>query len=1130
MSLRPLFPAVWQVVSRLHSLRAELPDLGKSSRAWRAVLGAWLFFPTAIAFAIDFGNTPRGVPHQSSDGAWYVTAEAGGANAGGTLVRVTLEPRSGRVLHAFAATGDGSGPRGELLEVTVSGKLYLYGITQKGGTHGKGTIYRIQRDGTDYSVVHSFAGGAGGANPRAGLTQTADGQLWGTCFAEGANGGGTVFRLQPDGSEFTVAHAFGAAKDGKGPEGRLLLLADAGFYGTTSQGGARGGGTVFTIGRDGSGYQLLCEFDDIGSGSKEPVYPRATLLAFWDGYLYSTSMAGGVHAVGTVFRVRPDGSSLQVVHHFLSDPNFAYPTAGLIVGPGDWLYGCTTNHGTNRAGTVFALLTPHWVHHELYSLKSAGVGAYADTTPALGYDERIYFVARERGPFGGGSLASISPWERSAEVVWPFGRVVPVLAKAAAAVSGSLNQPLSLLFDTQAFSYPDATVKLTYVFSGLPDGISYSTETNRFTGTPTKVGTFTVTVTAYDPAAPSDTASTTLTFTIGLQAQTISFAALPDRTVDDPPFDVSATASSGLPVTFTIDSGPATLSGNRVTLTGAGTVVVSAHQAGSAQYSPASVQRSFQVAPLPASVTLSNLIHRHDGTPKQVTVHTVPAGLNTTITYNGSATAPASAGMYSVQAVINDNRYSGSATATLTIHEASIASGTYWGPVTGVPGRSVALVRADGTGLVLVTTDTPEVAYVAAIHPRGDGAFDASSTRFSPSAQSGPTLQGSLASASLRGALVGTNVGFDLSQTPAGSGADACYKLLGLGTAKADAYLVTTRDGRAFVLCIEPTDLSWGEGTVRPDGTFAIATNRGAQLTGVINPANGQISASLTRSSSAAATLLAGLNDELSFSQRFINISTRGYVGTGDNVLIAGFFIHGTTAKQVLLRAAGPSLAKYNVTGVLARPKLEIYRGQSLYLENQGWDTAANASAVRQAFSTTGAFAFPEGSEDSAALVTLSPGAYTAIVRGVGETSGIALVEAYEVGATPDEFINVSTRGYVGPNERVLIAGFVVSGNFPKRILARAVGPSLTRFGIATPVADPAFRIMQGNKEVARNDNWEASDPLNTITQQVGAFALTANSKDAAMVITLTPGLYSIVVEGVDGSTGPGLVEVYAVP
>ena len=162
-------------------------------------------------------------------------------------------------------------------------------------------------------------------------------------------------------------------------------------------------------------------------------------------------------------------------------------------------------------------------------------------------------------------------------------------------------------------------------------------------------------------------------------------------------------------------------------------------------------------------------------------------------------------------------------------------------------------------------------------------------------------------------------------------------------------------------------------------------------------------------------------------------------------------------------------------------------------------------------------------------MMALNPGAYTAIVSGVGNTTGVGLVEVYEIDHPEVNLINISTRGQVGTGFNVMIGGFIVNGSGPQQVVIRAIGPSLTNFGVTGALADPTMSLVRisDNATIATNDNWQQA--ANAAAIQSAGFA-PSNPLESAILITLQPGAYTAVVTGVNNGTGVGLVEVYTVP
>ncbi|MBL9190291.1 MAG: DUF1800 family protein [Opitutaceae bacterium] len=263
---------------------------------------------------------------------------------------------------------------------------------------------------------------------------------------------------------------------------------------------------------------------------------------------------------------------------------------------------------------------------------------------------------------------------------------------------------------------------------------------------------------------------------------------------------------------------------------------------------------------------------------------------------------------------------------------------------------------------------------------------------------------------------------------------------------------------------------------------------------------------------------------------RLSNLSVRTSAG-GADILITGFTIGPGPDKTVLVRAVGPTLGVFGVPGTLGDPKLELYSGSTKIAENDNFN-AADAPA----FAAVGAFPLGAGAKDAALVATLAPGSYSAQVTGLGGTSGVALVEVYEVTGGATRLINLSTRAQVGTGANLLIPGITIApGAGTRRLLLRAVGPTLGAFGVPGTLADPKLELYSGSTKIAENDNWgtpvgSAAADAATLAAAFtanGAFALSNGSKDAALLLNLGAGSYSLQVSGVGATTGAALVEVY---
>ncbi len=252
-----------------------------------------------------------------------------------------------------------------------------------------------------------------------------------------------------------------------------------------------------------------------------------------------------------------------------------------------------------------------------------------------------------------------------------------------------------------------------------------------------------------------------------------------------------------------------------------------------------------------------------------------------------------------------------------------------------------------------------------------------------------------------------------------------------------------------------------------------------------------------------------------------LNLSTRGLVSVGDNVLIGGFIVTGPGPKSVVLRALGPSLSGFGLSGVLADPVLKVYNSsRTLIATNDNWQDDIGAAYIVQNGLA------PTNPSESATLQTLAPGAYTVIVNGKDPTPGIGLVELYDLSPLSNsKLVNMSARGSVGTGDSVLISGFIVGEVESATVIVRALGPSLASFGVSGVLSDPTLTIQDANGTViASNDNWQ--DDINAIDVQKNALSL-PNERESAIVLHLPAGAYTAIVRGANGATGNALAEVY---
>ncbi len=267
-------------------------------------------------------------------------------------------------------------------------------------------------------------------------------------------------------------------------------------------------------------------------------------------------------------------------------------------------------------------------------------------------------------------------------------------------------------------------------------------------------------------------------------------------------------------------------------------------------------------------------------------------------------------------------------------------------------------------------------------------------------------------------------------------------------------------------------------------------------------------------------------------AEALANISTRLKVGTGNNVLIGGFIITGSAPKTVIIRAMGPSLTAFGVPGALSDPNLELHnQAGSTIATNDDWRTTQIAGIItaNQRADIQASGLAPTQDVESAILATLSPGNYTAVVRGFGTATGVGLVEVFDLSPdTNGRLANISTRGFVDTADNVMIGGFIVGGEAGSggKVVVRGLGPSLAA-SVGNAMADPTLELHDSNGTVlASNNDWKDSQEV----EIENAGLAPSKPLESAILTTLAPGSFTAILRGKDGSTGTGLIEVYNIP
>jgi trimeric autotransporter adhesin len=597
----------------------------------------------------------------------------------------------------------------------------------------------------------------------------------------------------------------------------------------------------------------------------------------------------------------------------------------------------------------------------------------------------------------------------------------------------------------EAFSYqiPAGGTPTAYLATGLPTGLALNPTTGVITGVPLAAGVFDAEI-----GASND---------LGVGASV--------------PFTLTIRAPA---------SAPAVTSAS----TAAGTVGTAFTYQIAATNSPV----SYNVTDLPSGLALNSTSGVITGTPFAPGVFKVKVSANNA-TGSGSETEVSMtlAAAAGAPVVSSSATASGSSGAVFTYQAAATGSVAAWNASNLPAGLDIDVL----TGLV---SGTPAV----------DGIFNATLTARNATGVSAPyalrlTVAPSLATSAVTSATT-ANI------TP---GAAFTYQI----AAGNSPVSYNASDLPAGLTLNAATGLI--SGTVRVPGTYLIAVSA--------NNASGPGPVTTLTVAVAGADVTAPTN--------LTSIATRARVGTGANVLIAGFAIAGTEPKAVLIRAVGPTLGGFGLTGVLVDPVLELYRAdRSSLAVNDSWDLDGNTAAITATSARVGAFALPGGSTEAVISVTLPPGNYTAQVRGAAGGTGIGLVEVYDAGTGTENsrLSSISSRAEVGVGGNILIAGFVVRGTEPKTILIRGVGPGLNAF-VTGAVANPKLELYRSATLINENDDW--TDPaIATAAARSGTFAIAVGSRDAALLVTLQPGSYTAQVSGVAASTGVALIEVYEVP
>jgi uncharacterized repeat protein (TIGR03803 family) len=415
-------------------------------------------------------------------GSFYGATSQGGLSDGGTVYKVRSDGTGFQRLHSFAGgTNDGFSPAASLI---LDGSGNLYGTTTQGGASNAGTVFTLRSDGSDFRVLHSFAGGASdGEFPYASLTLDGSGSLYGTTSAGGSFNLGTVFRLKTNGGGFRLIHAFaGGAGDGRFPRASLLLDDSGNLYGTTPYGGQPpiflpigetydGSGTVFRIKTDGAGFQLLHAFTfDVTGVAPLPdgESPSGSVTSDGAGNLYGMTAFGGSSSGGTVFKMKMDGTSFQILHSFAGGASDGRePYDSLVLDRSGNLYGVTQGEGVPGLQTIFKIRTDATGYQVLHTFVDANDGYTPSGSLILDGSETLFGTMVGGGSSYSGTLFSIRTDGSLFQALYSFAGFMSDAGSPSAAVIPDGSGYLYGTAQYGGFSYGGAVFRIRSDGSGF---------------------------------------------------------------------------------------------------------------------------------------------------------------------------------------------------------------------------------------------------------------------------------------------------------------------------------------------------------------------------------------------------------------------------------------------------------------------------------------------------------------------------------------------------------------------------------------------------------------------------------------------------------------------------------------
>jgi hypothetical protein len=685
---------------------------------------------------------------------------------------------------------------------------------------------------------------------------------------------------------------------------------------------------------------------------------------------------------------------------------------------------------------------------------------------------------------------------------------------------------------------------VTFNVSGLPAGLTFNATSGAITGTPTQAGSYTLVASANNALGTGP--SSAIALSVGDPTSGAAPSLAPVIVMQPSP--LSATVGSTVQFSVGAAGTGATSyqwSRNGIPIAGqTGPVLALAdvNEADAGTYTVfVSNPTGFTVS-APATLSIQSLLVPPiiTGQPTNVSA---TAGSPVSLTVGAAGSGP-----LSYQWWANGSPVPGAASATLTIPSVQTAdAGSYWAVVSNLAGSATSWQAA-------LTVYASAFAPIFQFEPSATTVTAGGSATLSVGVVGSPPInyQWFEGSTEIPGATSASLTFAPVAASDAGTYSVMITDAAGTVTSSSAVLTVEPAGGPPVPISIalQPNPVS---ATVGGSATFSVAANGDAPVTyqwrrnqspipGATSPTFAIPDVQLSDAGTYDVEISNAFSADVSFPtplyviagtpSHLVNVSVRGFSGTGPQALAIGFVVGGSGSENALVRAVGPTLSEFGLSGLLADPQLALYgSSQQVVASNDNW---GGTTALTTAFEETGAFPLPPASLDSAVAAPLPAGAYTAQVVGSGGGTGIVLLELYDADTSPSptaDFINVSARGPSGAGASVLTAGFVIEGGSSRTLVIRGVGPTLSAFSVSGALAQPQLTVYDARGGVmGSNSGWGGTVALQAAFNAVGAFQLPASSLDSAVIVTLSPGAYTAEVSGAGGSTGIALLEVYEMP